>query len=77
MTPTGCDANDTPELDSESAGNKLSWLTGKVFPAIVMVPVRAAPLLASMLKTTVLLSELRLPDVTCNHGELLTALHAQ
>ena len=77
LTPTGCAMNGTPNADSETAGNKLSWMTEKVFPAIVSVPVRAAPLLASMLNATVLLSEFRLPAVMCSHGELLTALHAQ
>jgi hypothetical protein len=52
-------------------------LTVTVTPAIVSVPVRAAPALGATVKVTVPLSTPPVPDVTEIHDTLLTTDHAQ
>jgi hypothetical protein len=54
-----------------------AWLTKKVWPAMVMVLVRAAPLLAATLKLTAPLPLPAAPLVTVIQGALLTAVQAQ
>jgi hypothetical protein len=53
-----------------------AWLTVKVWPAIVMVPLRAAPVFAAMLRPTEPLPVPDAPDVTVIHGAALAAVHA-
>jgi len=57
-------------------GGGADWDTVNVWPAIVRVPLRAAPVLAAALNATVPLPFPVAPLVTANHGTLAVALHA-
>ena len=52
-------------------------VTVNVWPAIVSVPVRSAPVFAAIVKLTGPLPVPPGPDVIVNHPALLPALHAQ
>jgi hypothetical protein len=52
-------------------------LTVNVWPAIVSVPLRAAPVLAVTLNSTDPLPLPLAPDVTLIHGALVDAVHVQ
>ena len=54
-----------------------AWLTVNVWPAMVIVPVRAAPVLAATVKATVPLPLPLAPLVTVSHDAVLAAVHAQ
>ena len=55
-----------------------AWVTEKVWPAIVTVPVRAlVEVLAATLTCTVPLPLPDVPEVTVIHEALLVAVHAQ
>jgi hypothetical protein len=51
-------------------------VTVKVWPAIVNVPVRAAPVLAATVKAIDPLPRPAAPEVTVIHATLLVAVHA-
>jgi hypothetical protein len=53
-----------------------AWLTVNVWPAMVAVPVRAAPVLAATLISTEPFPVPDAPDVTVIHGTPLAAVHA-
>jgi len=53
------------------------WCTVTVWPAMVSVPERAGPVLASIEKVTVPLSIPELPELTAMKASLLLAVHAQ
>jgi hypothetical protein len=54
-----------------------AWVTVKVLPAIVRVPVRAAPVLAAMVYATVPLPLPDVPEVIAIQAALDAAVHAQ
>jgi hypothetical protein len=53
-----------------------AWFTVNVWPAMVTVPVRAAPLLAAMFMPTEPFPVPAAPAVTVIHGTPLAAVHA-
>jgi len=61
------------EIENEQPDD---WLTVKVCPATVSVPLRSGPELAAMLKFTVPLPLPDAPDVIVRKDELLDAFHA-
>lgn len=54
-----------------------AWLTVKVRPAMVSVPVRAAPLFAATVKPTDPFPEPLAPEVMLSHAAWLVALQVQ
>ena len=58
-------------------GGAAACVTVNVWPAIVSVPVRSAPVFAAIVKSTDPLPVPLAPDVIVNHAALLTAVHAQ
>ena len=54
-----------------------AWLTVNVWPAIVIVPLRAAPVFAAAVKPTDPLPVPLAPEVTVIHDALLTPVHVQ
>ena len=58
-------------------GGAAAWVTVKVWPAMVIVPIRAAPVLAATVKLTDPVPVPLAPAVIVIHdGALLTAVHA-
>ena len=61
---------------NEDANTKpaLAWVMARVWPAIVSVPVRVGPALASKVNSTLVLPT-PLAVVTCNQESLAVAVH--
>ena len=59
------------------AGTNAACVTVYVWPAIVAVPVRCAPVFAATVTPTAPLPEPVAPEVIVIHGALLAAVHVQ
>src|SRR6187551_1998962 len=65
------------QLGGGGGGGGAAWLTVNVWPAMVIVPVRATPVFAATVKLTDPVPTPAAPAVTVIHdGALLTAVHA-
>jgi len=76
VSDTDCAFGAIVKVQVGGGGGGADWDTVNVWPAIVRVPLRAAPVLAAVLNATVPLPVPEAPLVIASHGTLAVALQA-